>query len=110
MDNNENIVQCGKLTGQLSPKGNLVGSIGKGILKVTVNDHSVLTNRDLPDQHPIEAITGLNDELLSIKGNVSANSLSIKRLETRIDNKIRTVSEVPNDMQKGDYIFLIKEE
>ena len=27
------------------------------------NDHSALRNRDLPDQHPISAITGLQEEL-----------------------------------------------
>lgn len=27
------------------------------------NDHSALINRDLPDQHPIESITGLREEL-----------------------------------------------
>lgn len=31
-------------------------------------DHSVLTNRDLPDQHPIEAITGLVEALDNVGG------------------------------------------
>lgn len=29
----------------------------------SVSDHSVLINRDLPDQHPMKAITNLDNEL-----------------------------------------------
>lgn len=32
-------------------------------LDVVNSDHNVLLNRDLPDQHPIEAITGLREAL-----------------------------------------------
>ena len=31
--------------------------------ETAIKDHDKLRNRDLPDQHPIEAITGLNDIL-----------------------------------------------
>lgn len=31
-----------------------------------ITEHNLLSNRDLPDQHPIDAITGLRDELDNI--------------------------------------------
>lgn len=34
-----------------------------GVTEVTTSDHNKLTNRDLPDQHPIQAIVGLEGEL-----------------------------------------------
>ena len=34
------------------------------------NDHAVLINRDLPDQHPISAITGLDNRLANIENSV----------------------------------------
>lgn len=33
------------------------------IVQPTVADHRQLEHRDAPDQHPIEAVTGLSDEL-----------------------------------------------
>lgn len=44
----------GSLTGTLSGIGTLSGYISQG-----VTSHDYLTGRDLPNQHPIEAITGL---------------------------------------------------
>ena len=45
--------------GQVEPKKNINGTLeGKW-----VKDHNRLTNRDLNDQHPISAITGLEDTL-----------------------------------------------
>ena len=38
-------------------------------IRVSTSDHAELLNRDLPDQHPIEAITGLTGTL---GGKVSA--------------------------------------
>lgn len=38
-------------------------------------DHSELINRDLPDQHPIGSITGLEKELEEIPGIMSADEL-----------------------------------
>lgn len=36
------------------------------VIEVKENDHDKLINRDLPDQHPISAITGLQDILDNI--------------------------------------------
>lgn len=40
---------------------NVVGKLG--IAKIIESDHNKLKNRDLPDQHPIDSITGLRKEL-----------------------------------------------
>lgn len=42
-------------------KHNVIGKLG--IATMIESDHNKLKNRDLPDQHPIEAITGLKKEL-----------------------------------------------
>lgn len=42
--------------------------------KTTINrDHKVLKNRDLPDQHPISAITGLQEALDSKQSMLTAS-------------------------------------
>ena len=71
---------------------------------------NLLKNRDLPNQHPIDSIEGLNDELMSIKNTQVSTNLSIKSLTKKIDNKIRTVNSLPSDMEVGEYIFLEKGE
>ena len=100
------------LVGRVEDEQILVGAIHGSPVNVYLyeNDHNQLENRDLEDQHPIVAITGLNNELLSIKRDISTNQLSIRRLETKIDNKVRTANEIPDDMATGDYVFLVKEE
>ena len=55
------------LMANITNETNLNGNIVTGQTKVSTNDHNLLINRDLPNQHPIEAITGLKEELLSIK-------------------------------------------
>ena len=97
----------GTLSGGVSAEDNLEGNIGKGVTKVHINDHTLLVNRDKPDQHPIDSITGLKDELLNIKNN---QELSIKNIKDEIGNKIRTTKNVPTNMKVGQYIFLVKEE
>lgn len=98
MDNTNNV----ELVASLSSNEILDGKIVTGEKEVTTSDHNELLNRDLPEQHPIRAIIGLEKELMSIKNNHSTATLSIK-------NKIRTVKEIPDDMQVGEYIFLEKE-
>lgn len=99
-----------KLYGALKTRGGLVGQLGVGTMQISIKDHDKLDNRDLDDQHPISAITGLSEELLSIKTNAQQQELSILQLETKIDNKIRTANEIPDDMEVGEYVFLIKGE
>ena len=100
------------LNGKISTNASIEGNVGKGVTRVVtvVNEHDKLVNRDLPNQHPIDAIQGLNDELMSIKNTQISTNLSIKSLNTKIDNKIRTVNQIPSDMLVGEYIFLEKEE
>lgn len=86
------------LKASISTTPNLAGNIVTGQTKVATNDHNLLIHRDLPDQHPIGSIAGLQEELLSIK-----------KVEEKINNKIRTVKSIPDDMQVGEYIFLEKE-
>jgi hypothetical protein len=97
------------LKASISTTPNLAGNIVTGQTKVATNDHNLLINRDLPDQHPIGSIAGLQKELLSIKNNQQSTNLSIKKVEEKINNKIRTVKSIPDDMQVGEYIFLEKE-
>lgn len=98
------------LNGELSNEDTLEGSLGATTLNLKTNRHNDLVNRDLEDQHPINAITGLSKELMSIKESQNELNMSIKKLKENIDNKIRTTKSIPTDMQKGEYIFLIKEE
>lgn len=97
-----------EVKGEISIKEGLTGSLGSTTFKLSTNKHNELINRDLPNQHPINAIEGLKEELLSIKNNQSSTNLSIKNLNSKINNKIRTVKEIPNDLQVGEYIFLEK--
>lgn len=52
----------GKITGTISARGTISGGTVTGGGGGT-NDHSRLTNRDAADQHPISAITNLQDLL-----------------------------------------------
>lgn len=97
------------LMANITNETNLNGNIVTGQTKVSTNDHNLLINRDLPNQHPIEAIEGLKEELLSIKTNQQSTNLSIKKVEEKINNKIRTVKSIPTNMEAGEYIFLEKE-
>lgn len=58
------VIGSGSLSGKLGGKRTLSGAVQVGSTNVS-NDHNLALNRDLPDQHPIDAITGLEDELLN---------------------------------------------
>lgn len=47
-------------TGKITPVSNLIGKIDKG---GGTNDHDKLIHRDLADQHPMSAITGLSEKI-----------------------------------------------
>ena len=49
-----------KIIGRISSDPNIYGKVGE---INGVKDHNRLANRSLPDQHPIDAITGLREEL-----------------------------------------------
>ena len=61
----ESIVTNGNVTTVIATAqvqtSNVVGKLG--IAKIIESDHNKLKNRDLPDQHPIDSITGLRKEL-----------------------------------------------
>lgn len=56
------VITGGSLSGKISGEKALNASLRVGSTN-TSNDHNLALNRDLPDQHPIEAITGLDDAL-----------------------------------------------
>ena len=56
------VIGGSSLKGSLGGKKSLSGAVQAGSTNVS-NDHNLAVNRDLPDQHPIEAITGLDDAL-----------------------------------------------
>lgn len=65
-----------------------VVNITDGMQGTLLHDH--LTNRDLPDQHPISAITGLQDGLDGLSGDlaaeVEARQEADANLQAQIDN------------------------
>ena len=48
-------------------------------------DHALLENRDAPDQHPIEAITGLGDAIEDLEESTSALSETTEVLKKSIE-------------------------
>ncbi|MGX9755898.1 hypothetical protein ACWYRQ_06460 [Clostridioides difficile] len=50
-----------------------------------LNDHNQLKNTDIEDQHPIKAITGLNEKLNEIDNNISINIDDIRSNRNDID-------------------------
>lgn len=62
------------------------------------DDHSMLTNRDLDNQHPISAITGLSDSLSSLDGKVDAEKDRAERIEGGLDSRISSIeSKIPSE-------------
>lgn len=75
--------------------------IGKVAIKST-GDHSLLTNRDLPNQHPMESITGLTDTISNISSSVYDNHEAILELsQTKVD-KVITENIVYGTDENGD--------
>lgn len=52
-----------KIFGRVSKASNLDGDVNLERKPNMSNAHDLLLNRDMPDQHPISAITGLEDTL-----------------------------------------------
>ena len=62
------------------------------------DDHSMLTNRDLDNQHPISAITGLSDSLSSLDGKVDTEKDRAERIEGGLDSRISSIeSKIPSE-------------
>lgn len=64
------------------------------------NEHSNLTGRDEPDQHPISSITGLQETLDDIKNVTSGNLFSYK-------GSVNSFSEVE---EKVGYVYKVDED
>ena len=56
------------------------------------SDHSELFNRDLPDQHPIHAITGLQDILDTLEDNIID-------INTKINNILLDIKQIQKDIK-----------
>ena len=67
---------------------------------VVVRDHAILTNRDLPDQHPISAITGLT-EALAQSGKIDTvkqNGVALPVVDKAVNVTVPTkTSDLTND-------------
>lgn len=82
------------------------------------SDHNVLENRNMPDQHPIEAITGLNEALQSSIQDVKVNGESVviekvaeieikeqdlSNYQTKLTTEqLRNIDDVPNKANSID--------
>lgn len=72
------------------------------VMQVVNDDHSILINRNLPDQHPMESITGLTDTISNISSSVYDNHEDIIELsQTKVD-KVITGNIVYGTDENGD--------
>lgn len=65
--------------------------------RITNSDHNELRNRDLPDQHPIEAITGLDDRLKGLEKSVS----ELEGTDTGVSEHISKIEQSVTDLEKS---------
>ena len=79
-------------SGTLKPMNNLVGNIGNS---GGTKDHDRLVNRDLPDQHPIKSITGLEDALNNLDQAITETKTEV--IETIVP-QIEELSEKVDDI------------
>jgi hypothetical protein len=88
---------------------NVVGKLG--IAKIIENDHNKLKNRDLPDQHSIDSITGLREELNNVGKvkDVLVNGESVVNEEGKADITIPDIPE-ESDPTVPEHVKKIKEE
>lgn len=76
----------GKLTPTSSVTGKLISGSG-------TPDHSKLTNRDLDNQHPITAITGLDVKLNQQDQQISGQKQDLARVEATLTTKLQAELE-----------------
>ena len=84
-------------TGRITPISPLVGKIDRG---AGTNDHNKLINRDMADQHPMEAIIGLLDALRQIDS-------KILTLDQKIDSEADFVALELNKLRAALNAFKI---
>lgn len=66
------------------------------------HDHSVLINRDIPEQHPIGAVSGLQDTLDGKVDKVSGKGLSTNDYTTAEKNKLAAFDSADKYAKKTD--------
>jgi len=59
--------------------------MGLDVAQIATNDHDALINRDKEDQHPIEAITGLQRKLADVEESADIQALSNEDIEEIIN-------------------------
>ena len=100
-------------SGKITNKNTISGSISSGnSLNASVTagsgttDHNRLTNRTLKDQHPVEAITGLREELDSKLDSKTALPL----IEEAVQNKAKGLYfDAKKELAKKSYWYLTSE-
>jgi hypothetical protein len=94
---------------------------GSLAVKIERNDHTTLTHRNDPDQHKIEAITGLsdalnnlNDLITGVKENVDSNDVStsesIENLAASIELLATNLTDLINNLVKTERERAIEKE
>ena len=68
-----------KLKTQFDSKGTF--NVGLSSSGAVVKDHNLLNNRDMADQHPIKAITGLEDAIQDVDNLKQIQPISNKEIE-----------------------------
>lgn len=61
-------------------------------VETAVKDHDQLNHRDLPDQHPISAITGLQDSLERLSDNIIAENERAIAAEENLQDQIDDIT------------------
>jgi len=69
-----------------------------GTYSITTIDHDKLKNRDLPDQHPIDAITGLTDTIQEIRQENTNTNARIDELTTELNEDIAALEQADQDI------------
>ena len=62
------------VNGEVNLKNVIDGSGGAAVSVGGTRNHNVLRNRDLPNQHPISAITGLQEALANVKNKIKTTA------------------------------------
>ena len=76
--------QYGNLAGKVQRYGNLTGKVQIPAASYT-SDHATLSNRELPNQHPIGAITGLRESVDSLTAGQEELRTQIKEVTSKPD-------------------------
>lgn len=85
-DENNNIIDVilktpASVFSEVNPPFVAEGEIGKVVIEVSeIKNHGDLSGRDLPDQHPISAISGLEEALSELKPELSTSTEAFEML------------------------------